>query len=236
MISAGPGAVSPLGPAFVLGPPSLPPVYAVSPCAISFVDELSSSLQDSPMPRDHGLQVVNAPGGIVCGGRRKLPVPYAVLSRKFPLNCGNYRLQSKGMFSAPIRLPANWLLPSLLIAATWAFAPASAEAACGEYVMIGAPGASHSSHVSSRADGSPRGPVDGSQAPARRFPCSGPQCSEGAPRPFGVPVAPVKIVVRHWALLEAASAPMSSGCLYAGIEDDAGASRYAISGVYRPPR
>ncbi len=135
------------------------------------------------------------------------------------------------------QLLANWLLPALLIGlAHSAFAPASAEAGCGDYVMIGVHGRSHAGIEAPSAREVELEQIDALQAPVRRLPCSGPQCSGDAPRPFGVPATPLKIVVRQWGIVEDSSTPALLESRFARFENDAGAPRLARSTVYRPPR
>jgi hypothetical protein len=134
-------------------------------------------------------------------------------------------------------LISNWLLPALLIAvAQGVFAPASAEASCGDYVRVGVHSRSQAGMEARPAHDVELENRDASRSPVRQLPCSGPQCSGDAPRPFGVPAAPVKVVARHWGIVEASLMLTWLESRFACFDDDAGATRFALSSVYRPPR
>src|SRR6516225_1743212 len=148
----------------------------------------------------------------------------------------------------PASLPTKWLAPAFLIALVQCFfAPTSAEASCGDYVMLGSHGGRHSAARTSatgasrpagefaadefaadefergrfHGDRSHGGRSDSSPLSAPRFPCPGPHCSGESPRPLGAPAAPVTPVVRHWGMLELPAAPPLLESRVARFENDA---------------
>jgi hypothetical protein len=140
------------------------------------------------------------------------------------------------MGGLPKYLPAKSLLPALMVAvAHVVYAPQRAEAACGDYVMIGGRGPVHRDLAPSRRHGAPAASRESSNSPVDH-PCSGPFCSGDLPRPFGAPAGPVKIVVRHWGILAAARTLAPVVTRVAPAQDDAVAVSFPASSIYRPPR
>jgi hypothetical protein len=133
-------------------------------------------------------------------------------------------------------LPGRCLLPAILIALTqWGLAPSAAQATCGDYVLVGGRPA-HSSVETSATNDEMNVPVDAATSPSGHIPCSGPLCSGDVPRPFGVPVAPLKIVARHWGILVVTTPPAAGESRIVPFEDDVETAPVAASSVYRPPR
>jgi hypothetical protein len=136
------------------------------------------------------------------------------------------------------RLPiSHWLAAAVLVAlAQWLVAP-SAEAGCGDYVMIGGHAAQHR-HPASNHDRSDDSAslVEAAGAPVHHHRCSRPQCSQGEPRPLAPPPAPVKIVTTDWGILAAPFAPASLELRFARFEDDTVRPLPGASTIYRPPR
>src|SRR5262249_61146912 len=84
---------------------------------------------------------------------------------------------------------------------------ADASAAGGDYVMVKGQSREHVQLPESQVAVETVVHGKSSSVPVRPLPCSGPQCSGEIPRPFGVPVETLKIVVRHWGMLAAVFGP-----------------------------
>ena len=137
---------------------------------------------------------------------------------------------------------SKWFVAALLVAAAQAaIAPSSAQAECGDYVILGGHGAYPNGAHSDRAhldgaqlDGAQRdvGPV----GPLHRGRCSGPNCSNDSPRPLDKPTVPTVTNVRQWGLMAVQRVETSDVTRFAQFADDASLPRAAASSVFRPPR
>jgi len=151
------------------------------------------------------------------------------------ISLSSLSLLSLGTSSAPrvkhlvLRLP---LFPAFCIAAACAlFAPGRAEASCGDYVHLGGHAPQHleMAPVTRGLDSSaPEGPRQGR--------CTGPFCSNGAPKPLGLPDAPPVLPDPEAGLLSVSADPPIPGSSFARHENDGVASRIFSSAIYRPPR
>jgi len=130
-----------------------------------------------------------------------------------------------------LRLPLG-LFPALCIAAACAlFSPGRAEASCGDYVHLGGRAPRHLEMAPVTRD------VD-SSAPEtpRQGGCTGPFCSNGAPKPLGLPDAPPVLPDPEAGLLSLSADPPVRESSFVRHENDGVAPRIFSSAIYRPPR
>src|SRR5579872_502039 len=106
-------------------------------------------------------------------------------------------------------LPSRWLVAAILVGASqdW-IAQHSAQARCGDYVMLGGHGAQYSLPATeSTRSGALLFEMPGSNhpviddGPLHNGRCSGPLCSNDDSRPLGGPTVPAESEVRQWGLV-----------------------------------
>lgn len=125
------------------------------------------------------------------------------------------------------------VLPALCLAAASVLVSAGrAEATCGDYVHLGGH-APHHVDMSSPAHGDRSDP---SEKPAGEKRCTGPFCSNGAPRPQGLPEAPVTVVERQPGLLADSEVPPLCEGQFRLHQNEAPSPRIFSSAIFRPPR
>jgi hypothetical protein len=127
--------------------------------------------------------------------------------------------------------PTKWFVAALLVAtAQVAIAPNTAQAGCGDYVILGGheaqPDRAHPVLTHQQ-----RNPAD----PLHRG-CSGPNCSNDSPRPLDEPTVPIETDVRHLGLTAVQWLGAADVARFARFADDASFPRIVTSCVYRPPR
>jgi hypothetical protein len=119
----------------------------------------------------------------------------------------------------------------LALLATALLAPRTAQASCGDYVVLGdrPAGAAHAGQPMNTTPANP-------SAPTPHAPCHGPLCSRNRPHLPLPPVVPVSEQVERWGCVGAFLPVPGTGAL-APLPGDAGERpvRYARS-VYHPPR
>ena len=164
--------------------------------------------------------------------------PVGLLFVKLALNCMKKQLRWQGMSHFEKFRPIRLLLPALLVAlAQGVMAPSRVRASCGDYVLVGGQTVPHSGAESAAMNARGTRLERVADGPAGPCPCSGPQCSQNPPRPFGVPVAPVtSVTTSDWGMLEVAAPPVLSNSRFAAVEQDPQTLPVALSAVYRPPR
>jgi len=164
--------------------------------------------------------------------------PAGLLLAKLTLNCMKKRLRWQTMCDFGKFLSGKFLLPAMIVAvAQWLLVPSFARASCGDYVLVGGHRLSHSGAESATSHARAASSEHVGNAPAGPCHCSGPQCSQNPPRPFGAPVAPVvSVTASDWGIVEVAASPVVSHSRWAVSSQDLPAPHVAASAIYRPPR
>jgi len=136
------------------------------------------------------------------------------------------------MFVSHIHLCLKALLAAAFVTVLeGAFAPATAEAACGDYVLIGGRSIRHS-------DSLPRVMHENQASPDPAAPCrcSGPACSNGDQHLPATPPTIGASLTTDWGLAVACSAPAAAESRFAGFDDDSRLPRLVAASIFHPPR
>ena len=136
----------------------------------------------------------------------------------------------------------KWFVAALLVAtAQVAIAPNTAQAECGDYVILGGHGIHRAAfhqdgnHLNGiHANGPPRDVA--ANHPLHRSGCSGPNCSNDSPRPLEGPTLPIETDVRQWGVMAVRWLRAAHVTRFAQFADDASLPQIAANSVYRPPR
>lgn len=116
--------------------------------------------------------------------------------------------------------------------------PVSAQAGCGDYVVVTGSGANHSHSLIGVTDPAhlPLS-LSGSSHTPLRMPCQGPNCSNRRSLPPLAPPAPQRLAVDQWAILPGDVATNASDEIVVPVTDPSlGFAMSHFSRIFRPPR